>query len=140
LFSISGMTFHREGLVFELPGISLQVAQECSGIRSSLVLFITSLLAGHMFLKSPWRRTALTFFVIPLAIIRNGFRIVTIGWLCVRVDPAMIDSWIHRQGGPVFFALSLIPFFLLLFWLRRGEIGRARPPSPNGTNQGPQPG
>jgi hypothetical protein len=31
LFSLSGMTYYREGLVFELPGIALQVAQlSCS--------------------------------------------------------------------------------------------------------------
>ena len=34
----------------------------------------------------------------------------------------MIHSVIHHRGGPIFFALSLIPLFLLLWWLRRGEI------------------
>jgi hypothetical protein len=33
----------------------------------------------------------------------------------------MIDSIIHRRGGPFFFALSLFPLFLLLWWLRRQE-------------------
>ena len=33
----------------------------------------------------------------------------------------MIDSTIHHRGGPFFFALSLIPQFLLLWWLRRQE-------------------
>jgi hypothetical protein len=33
----------------------------------------------------------------------------------------MIDSPIHHQGGPLFFALSLIPFFLLLLFLRKSE-------------------
>lgn len=121
LFGITGATVFRDGLVFQLPGITIQVAQECSGIRSSLVLFITSLLAGHLFLHSPWRRTVLTLFVIPLAILRNGFRIFTIAMLCVHVDPGMINSVIHKKGGPLFFALSLIPFFLLLLWLRGRE-------------------
>jgi hypothetical protein len=31
----------------------------------------------------------------------------------------MIDSPIHHKGGPLFFALSLIPLYLLLWWLRR---------------------
>ncbi len=44
-----------------------EVAQECSGIRSSWVLFITSLVASHLFLESPWRRIVLVAFVIPLA-------------------------------------------------------------------------
>jgi exosortase/archaeosortase family protein len=63
----------------------------------------------------------LVAFVIPLGILRNGFRILVIGLLCVRVGPHMIDSDIHRRGGPLFFALSLVPLFLLLWWLRRQE-------------------
>ena len=120
-FSMAGTSFVRHGTVFELPGIVLQVGQECSGIRSSWVLFITSLLASHMFLRSPWRRFVLVAFVIPLGILRNGFRVFVIGLLCVHVGPHMIDSIIHRRGGPLFFALSLVPLFLLLWWLRRLE-------------------
>jgi hypothetical protein len=59
--------------------------------------------------------------VIPLAILRNGLRIFIIGQLCVRVSPGMIDSYVHRHGGPIFFAMSLIPFFLLLVILRKSE-------------------
>ena len=121
-FSIAGTPVLRDGTVFQLPGIVIQVAQECSGIRSSWVLFITSLLASYLFLRSPWRRAVLVLLVIPLAILRNGFRILVIGLLCVQVGPQMIHSVIHHQGGPIFFALSLIPLFLLLWWLRRGEI------------------
>ena len=68
--------------------------------------------------------------VIPLGILRNGLRILFIGLLCVHVGPEMIHSVFHRRGGPPFFVLSLIPLFVLLWWLRRGEIirnqGRAR--------------
>jgi exosortase C (VPDSG-CTERM-specific) len=127
-FSLTGTPVVREGTVFELPGIVIQVAQECSGIRSSLVLFISSLLASHLFLRTRWRRIALVAFVIPLGILRNGFRILVIGLLCVHVGPHMIDSPIHHQGGPLFFALSLVPLFALLWWLRRRE---QRIPLPN---------
>ncbi len=120
-FKMTGTPLVRHGTVFELPGIVLQVAQECSGIRSSWVLFITSLVASHLFLRTRWRRIVLVAFVIPLGILRNGFRILVIGLLCVHVGPHMIDSIIHRKGGPVFFALSLVPLFLLLWWLRRQE-------------------
>jgi exosortase C (VPDSG-CTERM-specific) len=121
LFSITGTPMLRDGAVFQLPGIALEVAQECSGIRSSWVLFITSVLASFLFLKSSWRRVVLVAFVIPLGILRNGIRILTIGLLCVHVGPEMINSIIHNQGGPLFFALSLGPLFLLLWWLRRDE-------------------
>lgn len=121
-FNLSGTPFHRAGLIFQLPNITIEVAQQCSGIRSSWVLFITSILAANLFLKTPWRRVALVAFVIPLAILRNGFRILVIGLLCVNVGPQMIHSLIHRRGGPFFFVLSLIPLFLLLWWLRKGDV------------------
>jgi exosortase C (VPDSG-CTERM-specific) len=120
-FNITGTPLLREGELFALPGIVLQIAEECSGIRSSWVLFITSLLTSHLFLKSPWRRLVLVAFVIPLGIVRNGFRVLVIGLLCVHIGPQMIDSVIHHQGGPLFFALSLGPLGVLLYWLRRQE-------------------
>ena len=120
-FSMSGTPILRDGVVFELPNITLEVAQECSGIRSSWVLFITSVVASYVLLKSPWRRATLLTVVIPLAILRNGFRILVIGLLCVHIGPHMIHSVIHKSGGPLFFALSLVPLFLLLWWLRKGE-------------------
>jgi hypothetical protein len=40
----------------------------------------------------------------------------------------MINSPIHRRGGPLFFALSLIPFFLLLLFLRKRDIRAGRIP------------
>lgn len=120
-FKATGTPVLRDGTVFALPGIVLQVAQECSGIRSSWVLFMTSLVASHLFLKTRWRRVVLIAFVIPLGILRNGFRILVIGLLCVHIGPQMINSVIHQRGGPLFFGLSLLPLFLLLWWLRRQE-------------------
>ena len=121
-FHLSGTPFLRAGVIFQLPNITIEVAQECSGIRSSWVLLMTSILAANLFLKTRWRRFALVAFVIPLAILRNGFRILVIGLLCVNVGPQMIHSLIHRRGGPLFFMLSLIPLFLLLWWLRKGDV------------------
>ena len=124
LIKLSGTPLLRDGTVLTLPGITLAVAQECSGIRSSWVLFITSLLAAHLVLSTTWRRVVLVAFVIPLGIVRNGFRILVIGLLCVNVGPHMVDSFIHHRGGPIFFVVSLVPLFFLLFRLRRQEQRR----------------
>ncbi len=126
LFSFSGTPVLQHGLVFQLSNISLQVAPECSGIHSTVVLLITSLLAGHLFLRTPWKRAALALFVVPLALLRNGFRIFILGQLCVHVSPEMIHSDIHRRGGPLFFVLSLVPFCLALFFLRKSDRARRK--------------
>jgi exosortase C (VPDSG-CTERM-specific) len=121
MFRVTGTPMFRNGTILTLPGMVLEVARECSGIRSTVVLFITSVLASHLFLKSTSRRLALVTLVIPLAIARNGFRILVIGLLCVHIGPHMSDSFIHHRGGPIFFVLSLIPLALFLFWLRRHD-------------------
>ena len=121
MFDATALPYLRNGMVFEIPGIVIEVADECSGIRSSYVLFITSILASYLFLRSPWRRGILAAAVIPLGIIRNGFRILVIAWMCVEISPEMIHSFVHRRGGPIFFALSLVPLLGLAWWLRRGE-------------------
>jgi exosortase C (VPDSG-CTERM-specific) len=121
LFGLVGTPLLRQGVTLQLPGFSLEVAPECSGIRSTLVLFISSLVAGQLFLRSPLKRAVFTLAVIPLGILRNAFRIVVIGELCVHVDPGFINSPIHHRGGPVFFAISMVPFLLLLYCLRKTD-------------------
>lgn len=119
LFKLLGTPVYYTNLVFKLPGISLEVAPECSGIHSSLALLIVSVLAAFFLLSTPAKRITLVLATLPLAFLRNGVRIVTIGELCIRVGPEMINSDIHRRGGPLFFVLSLLPFSMLLWWLRR---------------------
>ena len=126
LFTLVGTPLLRHGVDFQLPGFSLQVAPECSGIRSTLVLFITSLVAGQLFLRTPWKRALFALVVIPLGIFRNAFRIVVIGELCIHVDPDFIDSPIHRRGGPVFFVISMIPFLLLLYYLHKTDVRKLK--------------
>jgi exosortase C (VPDSG-CTERM-specific) len=127
LFSLTGMPVWREGTEFKLPGFSLAVAPECSGIHSSLVLFISSLLAAQMLLRSSWTRIVLVAVIIPLGIIRNGFRIWVLGELCVNYSHDWINSELHHRGGPIFFVLSLIPLFALLLLLRKLEERKSQP-------------
>jgi exosortase C (VPDSG-CTERM-specific) len=124
MMKLSGLPVMQDGLFFYLPGFAVQVAQECSGIRSTLVLFITSLVTGYLLLRKPGNRAILVLSIIPLAILRNGFRIFCLAWLSVEVNPDILHSALHRQGGPIFFALSLIPLFMLLLLLRKLEKRR----------------
>lgn len=124
---LTGTPVLREGMFFSLPGITFEVAEECSGIHSSLVLLIISVVAGHLFLKRPWSKALLVAAVLPLGIIRNGFRIVTITLLTIHVDPDIINSPLHHRGGPIFFALSMIVFLGVLWALRRHERKREAP-------------
>lgn len=123
---LTGMPVLRDGLAFQLPGLRILVAEECSGIRSTIVLFITSLIGSSLFLQRGWSRALFALAVFPIGIFRNALRITVISWLTVNVDSRIIDSALHHRGGPVFFVISLIPLFVLLWWLRRTEQRRAK--------------
>jgi exosortase len=107
MFQLTGVAFLRSGLAFELPGLIVEVAEECSGIRSSMALLITSLLAGYLFLRSAWAKGVLAILTLPLLLIKNGIRIVTISLLSIHVDPGFLTGSLHRRGGAVFFLLAL---------------------------------
>jgi exosortase len=122
LFKLSGMPFLKEGPVFHLPGMSIEVAKQCSGIRSSLGLFITGILAGHLFLRTGWKKFILVLFVFPITVLKNGIRIVTLSSLAVYVDEKFItQSFLHRSGGFVFYIPALFLLGLVLWWLRKTE-------------------
>jgi exosortase len=122
LFMATGTSYVREGFVFHLPGLSIEVAKQCSGIRSGLALFITSILAGHMFLKTRWKIVLLVLLTIPLTMFKNGIRITTLSIMSIHIDPRIIQSSLHREGGIPFFILALCLMAPILFWLRRTDI------------------
>jgi exosortase len=122
LFSALGVPVFRQGFVFSLSNFTIHVAEECSGIRSALSLFITSLVAGHFFLRSAWTKMGLVAVVVPLAIVKNAFRIVGLSLLANYVDPTFItNSALHRSGGIPLFLLSLVMLLSLAWMLRRVE-------------------
>lgn len=120
-FKLFGVPMLREGLDFKLPGVAIRVADECSGIRSTLALLIMAVLAGHMFLRSLWRKSLLCFMVFPVALIKNGLRIAALSSLAVYVDPGFLHGRLHRNGGIAFFAVGLIPLGLFLIWFQKME-------------------
>ena len=121
LFMASGVPFMRDGFVFHLPNISVEVARQCSGIRSCMAIFIVAILAGYMFLQSTWKIIFLAISAVLIAMFKNGIRIVTLSLLSNYVDPRILQSDLHREGGIPFFIVALILLAPILFFLMRSE-------------------
>jgi len=121
-FKLAGIPIVREGLVFHLSGITVEVARECSGIRSTLVLFLLGILSSALFLET-WRaRAVLLLLLFPLAIFKNSLRIVTLSLLGSYADKAWVEtSPLHRKGGFVFFLAAMAVFGIILWLLSRWE-------------------
>jgi exosortase len=111
----------RDGMTFMLPGLSIRVAPECSGIHSWLAFVIVAILAARVCLRSHWRVLALIVSTVPIAIFKNAVRIVTISSLSAYVDRTIIDGPLHHKGGPVFVVVDLAIFVPLLIAFQRSQ-------------------
>ncbi len=124
-FELSGAPVLRQGFVFHLPKISIEVAQECSGIRSSLALLILALLVAHFSFRPFWKKLAFVAAGLCMMLVKNGIRIAALTLLANYVNPAFLTGSLHHQGGIVFFLIGLVPLLPVYWALRKGE-----PPAP----------
>ncbi len=128
LFTMAGIPVSQNGAVVAIPGLTLEVAKECSSIRSSLMLVVTTMVMAHVLLRSLWGKTLISLSAIPLSIAKNGLRIFILAVLGVYVDRGFLKGRLHRQGGIVFFLLSLASLFVLIWlvgWAERKAARRA---------------
>lgn len=129
LMKAAGMPVHREGLAFSLPGLNIMVAEECSGIRSSTVFWITAAAASYLFLRSGWSRLALIVLTVPILIFKNAVRITTLSWLGVNVSRDVLHGDLHRQGGVPFGLIAIALLIPAVAGIRKLE-DRARREKP----------
>ncbi len=124
LFGILGVPYYREGFNFYLPGVAIEVAKQCSGIRSSLALIVTGTLTAHLFLDRGWKQIILVLSVFPITVLKNGIRIVTITLLATYVDTRFLtESWLHHSGGFVFYIPGLLILGLEIWAFRKWPKG-----------------
>ena len=126
LFAMFGVPVTHDGVLLTIPTLTVQVAQECSSIRSSSMLLVTTMVLAQLLLVTPWRKALVIGLAVPLSIAKNGLRIFTIAMLGTRVDRGYLTGRFHHQGGIVFFAIALIAIFVILWFLHRGEDSSMR--------------
>jgi exosortase len=125
IFRLSGTPVLRHGFQLSLPTVTIEVAEECSSIRSSVALFITCLLAAHLYLRSGWKQWVFVLLSLPLSLLKNGVRIATLTLLSIYVDPDFLTGRLHHEGGVVFFLLALALLVPVFLWFERTDKARS---------------
>lgn len=120
-FSAANIPFSRDGVIIVLPSVTIEIAQECSGIRSSVILFIAGLVLGHLFLRKIQSKIILMLLLVPLTIIKNAFRIFSLSTLGMYVNPSFLSGRLHHQGGIVFFAVAFVGLWAIVWTLQKLE-------------------
>jgi exosortase len=122
MFRAAAVPVTQDGIMLSIPNLDIEVGLECSSIRSSLMLVVTTMVFAHLFLRSGWRKVLLVALAIPLSVAKNGLRIFTIAELGTRVDPGFLYGKLHHNGGILFFGIAVVAMGALLCALRRTEL------------------
>lgn len=105
-----GFTIMQHGNLLDVPGMTLEVADVCSGFRKLTALIVFAVLFGYLFPISNVRRGLLVLCVVPIAIAVNIAR------LCVLIAAASMggssaEAFLHN---PAEFAVLVAAFVLTL--------------------------
>lgn len=88
---------------------TINIAGGCSGIRSLTSLILFSATWAYLTPIAFWKRTVLFLSAIPIAIIGNGFRIISIFAMAEYVNPQFaVGTWHDWSTFVLFFPISLV--------------------------------
>lgn len=113
LLGAFGVPVLREGNVINLPSMSLEVVEACSGIRSLVSLITVAVVYGYFAESRRLVRVILVLTAIPVAVVTNGIRIMGTGLLCEYWDPEKAQGFFHEFSGEVIFLLALALLYLM---------------------------
>ncbi len=122
VLNVLGVPAAREGLYIHLQGITLQVAQACSGVNYLIAVIAIGIPLGWITFSDWQRRVALVVFGVGVALVSNAMRVALIGIL-LYVGVA------HDTHGPghVLQGLSVAAAGYVALFLGAWALSRFRP-------------
>jgi exosortase len=124
-----GLPVARQGVTIFVAQYQLLVEDACSGMNSIIGIIAITLLYIYLSRGSSWRYSLLlTALAVPIAIIANILRIMTLILLTYGFGDAVAQGFLHYTAGFFLFALALLLVFSLdnLFSVVGAKLGRAQ--------------
>jgi exosortase len=117
---LTGLPIEREGVTIHVAQYSLLVEDACSGMNSLVGLIAISLFYIYLLRGSSVRYSAvLTLFVVPIAILGNILRVMTLILLTYFAGDEIAQGFIHGVAGLFLFAVDLLLVFAVDLMLAR---------------------
>ena len=112
ILQIFGYEIHAEGALIHLPNATFLIAEPSSGIQS-LVALLTLMIPVVYFTKtSSGKKVYLYLLIVPIAILSNLLRIITLFLVGYYYGEKFADQFWHDKGNIVFFGIALTLLFL----------------------------
>ena len=105
----------REGNIMNIPHMNFEVIEACSGLRSIIALLTISVLSGYFTLKKFTSKTILIMASVPVAILVNIIRVVSMILLYYFFNLNLTEGASHTIAGLAIFLTAM----LILYSLQR---------------------
>ena len=106
----------REGNVIDLPNLSLQVVDACSGMRSLMSLLALSVAYAFIAIRAPWKRVVIVLSAVPIAVATNVLRVFITGVLARTFGRVAAEGFFHEFAGLAVFVIAMA-LLILLGWV-----------------------
>ncbi len=121
-----GVPILQEGVMLHLPRLTLEVADDCSGVRVVAALVALGTAYAQIQPRATWMRVTLTLAAAPLGLVSNISRLVLTALGVYYFGPVTLTSVFHRFSGTMVFLTTIV----LLVAVDRFLIRMARPGAP----------
>lgn len=131
LLNIAGIPAYREAVYIELPNITLEVAQVCSGVNYLISVLALGIPLAYLTMKTFPRRILLVGFGILIAVLANGLRVALIGTLAYYNLSGDLHGPFHALQA---LFVSVIGFMALFIgaWALSKRPAKNAPQEPDG--------
>jgi exosortase len=106
--SAAGIPVLREGNILELPGMTLAVAEACSGIRSLMSLVTLAILLAYFVGRGTWDRLIVVASAVPIAIAANAARVAGTGLTAHWAGRQAAEGFFHGFSGWLLFVTAFV--------------------------------
>ncbi len=117
-----GVPILQEGVMLHLPRVTLEVADDCSGVRAVAALVALGAAYAQIQPRATWMRVTLTLAAAPLGLASNIVRLVLTALGVYHLGPITLASVFHRFTGTAVFLTTVV----LLVGLDRLLVRAAR--------------
>jgi len=121
-----GVPVLRDGVMLQLPNMTLEVADECSSVPAIAALLALGAAYAQLQARPTWIRAVLTLAAAPLGLLSNIVRLIVTSLGAYYFGPIALNNVIHKFNGTTVFLATVVLLVVLdalltRIW-RRGSV------------------
>ena len=121
-----GVPVLRDGVMLQLPNMTLEVADECSSVPAIAALVALGAAYAQLQARPTWIRVVLTLAAAPLGLLSNIVRLIVTSLGAYYLGPIALNNVIHKFNGTTVFLATVVLLvaldtLLTRIW-RRGSV------------------